>query len=185
MAIRPVAVLGGVLLDAVEADKPTHQFDVTDKAVESGASIADHMQARPAELSISGVVVGGDASSRLSRIRQMQRNRQLVPYVNRVIFTQMAIVNISTEHDATVGNGFKFNIQLRQVRTATAGTVSVAAPAPVASKAAPPQNAGTQQVRQTNKQANNKEADRRIASAVSSGGGGGLAGGEMAMLMAM
>ena len=170
MRIRPVAILGGVRLDAVKSDKPTHKFDVTSKAVENGSSIADHMQEQPAELTITGVVVGADAPARLARIRQMQTSRQLVTYVNRVIFTQMALTNISTEHDAEVGNGFKFTINLRHVRRAVPAQFHVVAPAPVATKAMPPQNAGTHQVQATAKQANNKAADKRLASKVASHG---------------
>ena len=166
MAVRPVAVLGGVLLDAVEADKPSHKYNITDKAVEDGSSIADHMQEQPVELSISGVVVGGDAAPRLARIRQMQASRQLVTYVNRVIYTQMALANISTEHDAEVGNGFKFKIQLRHVRRAIPTQMQIASPAPVATKAMQPQNAGTRQVQNTGKQANNKAADAKLAAKV-------------------
>ena len=79
----------------------------------------------------------------------------------------MAIISINTVHDADIGNGFRFDIQLRRVRRATAHEVQVDAPASVATKATPPQNAGTQQVQTTYKQANNKAADQRISDMVS------------------
>ena len=166
MAVSPVAVLGGVLLDAVFSDKPSRTYEVTNKAVEDGSSIADHMQEKPAELSISGVVVGGDAASRLSRLQQIQKSRQLITYTNRIIFSQMALTKLDTEHDAEVGNGFKFNIKLRHVRRATPAQVQVTSPAPVATKAMQSQNAGTRQVQSTNKQSNNKEADERLAAMI-------------------
>jgi len=175
MGVSAVAVLGGVLLDAVESDNPTHAFDVTDKAVEGGASIADHMSEKPPMLSISGVVVGTDAAARLSRIRQLQSNRQLITYVNRVVYSNLAITNISTEHAGNISNGFRFDVTLKVVRRASKQTAQVNAPAPVATKASPPQNAGTQQIRPTNKQSNNKAADARLAN-ISSGFGGGSSG---------
>ena len=168
MAINSVAVLGGVLLDVVEADKPTHAFDVTDKAVEDGSNISDHMHERPAILSITGVIVGADAWTRLSRIRQLQAGRQLVTYTNRTVYSDMAIVSINTEHGADIGNGCKFNIQLRSVRRATAQQVEMAVPTPTATKATQPQNAGTQQVQPTSKQSNNKIADIQIGNIVAS-----------------
>lgn len=163
MAVNPIAVLGSVLLDAVEADSPSHTFDVTDKAVENGSNIADHMKERPPTLSITGVIVGDDAWPRLARIRQMQTNRQLITYVNRVVYSNMAITSISTEHGANIGNGFQFSIQMRHVRQASSQAIQMTSPAPVASKNRQQQNAGTQQVQNTDKQANNKEADQRVA----------------------
>jgi len=176
MAVQPIAVLGGVLLDAVKSDRPTHAFDVTEKGIEDGSSIADHMKERPPVLPISGVIVGPDAWPRLNRIRQMQSDRQLVTYANRVIYRNMAIVSISTEHDATIGNGCKFNITLRRVRRVASQQVQVSSPTPMATKAMQPQNAGTQQVRSTGKQSNNKAADSILSNRGGGFNGGGAGG---------
>ena len=182
--INGIAILGDVLLSAVTKETITHSSEVTDKAVEDGTNIADHMKEHPVLVSISGVCVGEDAWLRLSRIRQMRTNRQLVSYANRNIFTSMAVTNINTDHDSTIAGGFKFDITLKHVRRATHAVVQLTSvPSAVATRANLTQNAGTQQLRATDKQSNNKASDLRLAAASSGfrggGGGGGLGSGEM------
>ena len=179
MAIGPVAVLQDVLLDVVESDNPGRRYEVTSKAVEDGANISDHMHERPTTLSISGYILGSDALTRLSRIVSHQRGRRLVSYTNRVIHTNMAITSIKSRHSGTEANGLYFTIQLKHVRRATPQQAQITSvPPAAATKAAPAGNAGTQQPRQTPKQANNKAADFRIADRVSAYSGGGIGGGR-------
>ncbi|MCL2415790.1 MAG: hypothetical protein FWD01_03150 [Defluviitaleaceae bacterium] len=176
--ITPVAVLGDVLLSAVTSETVTHSSEVTDKAVEDGQDIADHMKEKPDTVSISGVIVGENAWTALARIRQMRNQRELVTYTNRNIFTSMAITNINTDHDKTIAGGCKFNITLKHVRRAVPSVVQLTSVLPaVATKAAPSQNAGTQQPRRTNKQSNNKASDLRLAAASRGFRGGSVGGG--------
>jgi len=179
VSIGPVAVLQDVLLDMVESDNPSHTYDVTSKAVEDGANISDHMHERPTTLSISGYILGPDAMTRLSRIRQHQRGRRLVTYTNRVIHTNMAITNINTRHGSAEANGLYFTIQLKHVRRATPQQAQITSvPPSTASKASPAGNAGTKQPQQTPKQSNNKAADFRMADRASVYSGGGAGGGR-------
>ena len=176
--IGGIALLGDVLLSAVTKETVTHSSEVTDKAVEDGGNIADHMKERPDTVSISGVCVGDDAWPRLARIRKMRTERQLVTYTNRNIFTSMAVTSINTDHDTTIAGGFKFDITLRHIRRATPAVAQLTSvPPAVATKAAPAQNAGTQQPRNTNKQANNKDSDARLNSLSGGFRGGGAGGG--------
>jgi hypothetical protein len=176
--IGGVALLGDVLLSAVTSETVTHTSEVTDKAVEDGGNIADHMKERPDTVAISGVCVGDDAWPRLARIRKMRTERQLVTYTNRNIFTSMSVTSINTDHDSTVAGGFKFDITLKHVRRATPAVAQLTSvPAPVATKAAPAQNAGSQQPRTTGKQSNNKESDAAIAAIANNFRGAGLGGG--------
>jgi len=188
LAIGGVAVLQDVLLDVVEADKPTRTFNVTNKAVEDGANISDHMKEQPTTLSISGLIAGSDAWTRLSRIIRYQRDKQLITYTNRVVHSNMAITKIDTNHGADTANGVEFTIQMRRVRRARPQQAHVTnVPPAVATKAQPGQNAGTQQAQATAKQSNNKESDAKlnnIASGFSGGGaGGGLGSGDMTSLI--
>lgn len=187
MAIGGVAVLEDVLLDVVEADKPTRIYEVTSKAVEDGVNISDHMHERPITLSISGMILGPDAWTRLQRIIQYQQNRQLITYTNRVIHSGMAITSIDTNHGGDTANGVKLTIKMKHVRRARPQQVRVTSvPPAIASKAQGSQNAGTQQPQGTAKQFNNKESDTRIANIArgfSGGGtGGGGGGGELTMI---
>ena len=163
MSVGGVAVLGSVLLDAVDPDNPNHTAVITSKPVEDGRDIADHMKLNPVELNITGVITGPDAWPRLARIRAYQDNSELVTYTNRVIYSNMAITGINTEHAADIAGGLRFTITMKHARTARPVRVQVSLPAPAATKAAPAGNAGTQQVRPTGKTANNKAVDTRMA----------------------
>lgn len=152
MAITPVATLGDVLLDMVEADNPSHTYEITDRAVEEGENVSDHMKAQPVTLSISGVVVGDDAWPRLQRLRQYQENCELVTYVNRVIYTNMAIESIETSHGVDIANGFSFDIQLKRIKKASPKEIQITkVPPAVQTKAKKTKNAGTKQSAKTGK----------------------------------
>lgn len=181
--IGGVAVLQDVLLDMVESDNPTRSYNVTDKAVEDGTNIADHMKEQPTTLSISGYLVNPNVWARMSRIIQYQKTRRLITYTNRVIHNNMAITNIKTRHDGEVANGLYFTIDLKHVRQARPTTVQITSvPPAVASRTQPQQNAGTRQVQQTPKQANNKESDKRLANIASGFHGGGLGASEVIVM---
>lgn len=153
MPIGAVATLGDVLLDTVEADNPSHNYEVTEKAVEEGENVSDHMKAQPATLSITGIVVGDDASTRLERIKKYQADRELVTYTNRVIYSNMAVENIGTSHSRDIANGFSFDIQLKQVRIAASKEIQITnVPPAVATKASKTKNAGSKQTKKTGKE---------------------------------
>jgi hypothetical protein len=172
--IGGVAVLGEVLLSHVDADNPTHSFEVTDKAVEDGRSIADHMKERPPTLSISGTILGEDAWPRLARIRKYQTDKELVTYTNRTIYSGMAITNVDTSHSGATANGLRFNITLKHVRRAAPAVVELTAvPPALATKAAPTQNAGTRQPQSTSRQADDNARLLAVADTYRGGGAGG------------
>lgn len=165
MAIGAIAALGDVLLDAVDADNPSHPYEITDKAVEEGENVSDHMKAQPVMLSISGVVVGDDAWPRLQRIRQYQKDRELLTYTNRVIYDHMAIQDINTSHSRDIANGFSFEIVMKRVRIATPKEIQITnVPPAVQTKAKSKKNSGTKQTKKTKKQDSAKELSSKIRS---------------------
>jgi hypothetical protein len=179
VAIGGVAVLGDVLLDIVETDKPKRAYDVTSKAVEDGVNISDHMHERPTTLSISGMILGNDAWTRFQRIIRYQQNRQLITYTNRVIHSNMAITNIDTTHGGDTSNGLKFTIHMKHVRRARPQQAQITnVPPTVVSKAQVGQNAGTRQPEQTDKKAGDKISDARLAYLSNDFSGGGTGGGR-------
>ena len=57
------ALLGDIELSVVTSDDPTSDVEVTEKPVERGQDVSDHVKKKPETLAISGVVVGDDASN--------------------------------------------------------------------------------------------------------------------------
>lgn len=119
------AILGDIEFSVIEADNVNHSVDVTEKPVERGEDIADHIKQKPAKLSISGVIVGDDASEKLEKLKKYQREGKLLTYVNRVIYNNVVIENKDTIHDSKTANGYKINMSLKQVRIVIPKEVNV------------------------------------------------------------
>lgn len=107
--------LGEVYLDAVVEELPSSIADITDKAVEQGQDISDHIQQKPALVRLSGYMVN-DAASKLDILRNYQKNGDLLKYVGRNAFENMVIERLETDHGLNTANGYKYDITIKQVR---------------------------------------------------------------------
>jgi len=137
------AILGEVEFSAVEKEDPVNSVEVTEKPVERGQDVADHVRPKPVSVSISGVVVGPDAAQKLEKLKQYQRTGQLLTYIGRNLYTNMVIEHFDTSHGKNVANGFSFSMVLKHIRIATAREVAIKN-VPVKTQGAT-QKAGTKQ----------------------------------------
>jgi hypothetical protein len=128
------AKLGEVELDVVEVETPEHPNEVTIHPVEKGSEIIDHVKQNAISFSINGTVSGENAPQKLSQLRQYRDNGELLTYIGRNAFRDMVIESLSTRHDASIRNGFRFSITLKQVRIAKSLTVEIQLPDPVSPK---------------------------------------------------
>lgn len=142
------AILGGIELSVVDSDDPNRSVDVTEKPVESGQDIADHVKQKPDSISISGVVVGDDAWSKLKKLKDLMKKGELLTYTNRIVYSDVVIEKLNTSHNVSTRNGYEFSITLKQVRVATAKEASVTAGGKAAgTKTKKVSNAGTKQAK--------------------------------------
>lgn len=140
------SMLGEVVLDVVDSESPTHSSQTTDKPVERGQDITDHVIIQPIKLTISGVVVGEEAPKKLEQLRDYRDNAELLTYVGRNLIHGVVIENLQTSHTAKVGDGFTFNITLKQIRISESQMVQVTIPPPAAAaQTNGVNNKGTQQ----------------------------------------
>lgn len=141
-----LALLGDVELSVVHSDDPTSDVEVTEKPVERGQDVSDHVKKKPETLAISGVVVGDDASSKLNKLKEYQRTGKLLTYIHRVWYNDVVIESLNTRHGANVANGFEFDMVLKVVRIAVPKEVAITKlSAPAATKIKPVTNAGRKQ----------------------------------------
>jgi len=159
----PRAMLGEVELNVVESEKPDYSNDITDNPVESGVAVSDHVRPKPLSFTISGTVAGADAGAKVETLRQYSVTGQLLRYVGRNIFENMVIETLSTTHDVEVKKGFKFEIDLKQVRIAEKREIQYTGTDPVTgadiSPAVTPKgNKGTQQTDSINLDAETEAA---------------------------
>ena len=116
--------LGNVEFDVIESENPKDSATVTDKPVESGQDISDHVKQNSSTINIRGQMTE-DAADKLTILKRYQRNGELLKYVGRNIYSNMVIEELDREHGVTNRNGFQFNIKLKQVRIATAKEVEI------------------------------------------------------------
>lgn len=86
--------------------------------VEQGVDITDHIKPEPAELSLTGKIVGDNASDTLGKILKLQKDGSPVNYTGRNIFKNMIILNFNTSHPNTVWGGCDFEMTLKEIKVA-------------------------------------------------------------------
>lgn len=126
------ALIGGVMIDVIDIETPEMNNEITDKPVENGSNVSDHIRQLPTVLQITGKVTGPNAPATLSKLRRFRDRGTLVTFVHRNVFTSMGIENFNTDHEKTNRQGFNFNMTLKQVRITTPRTAEVVAPVRVA-----------------------------------------------------
>ena len=118
-------------LDVVAEESPEFNTEVSDHPIEDGASVTDHVSLRPISFPISGVVAGEGAADKIATLRRWRNERHRLKYTGRNIFKNYVISALQTEHDAGVGDGFRFRIELQQVRIVKPATVELVTIDPV------------------------------------------------------
>lgn len=109
--------LGEVYLDAVVKELPSRRAEVTEKPVEDGVDISDHMKMKPNKIELSGVMVE-DAAAKLSILKNYQLNAERLTYIGRNAYYNMVITVLDTDHAVDTAEGYHYNIVLTQVRIA-------------------------------------------------------------------
>ncbi|WP_132995840.1 phage baseplate protein [Sporanaerobacter acetigenes] len=117
--------LGDVEFDVIESENSKDSVTVTDKPVESGQDVSDHVKQNPSIISIRGQMTGYDAADKLQKLKQYQKDGDLLKYVGRNAYSNMIIEEIDREHGVANRFGYQFDIKLKQVRIATAKEVQI------------------------------------------------------------
>lgn len=140
--------LGDIEFDVIESENPRDSATVTDKPVESGQDVSDHVKQNPSIINIRGQMTEG-AADKLQVLKKYQKEGTLLKYVGRNVYPNMVIEEIDREHGTRNRQGFQFNIRLKQVRIATAKEVEINMANPKeATKVKPVTNKGKQQPKQ-------------------------------------
>ena len=125
------AFIGGVQLDIVESEQPQYTAEVTEKPVESGQAITDHVRKRPNNVIIVARLVGDDWESRKARLESAQDRALLLTYNGKTRLDNAVIESMFVANDRMIANGTRITITMRQVRIAEAREEITQAPDPV------------------------------------------------------
>jgi len=133
----PTGILG-LEFDVVPSETHNRAWTVTDNPVERGAPISDHIDPRPATLTLEGIVtnapIGVDADQELPgraerwwlEVEALLAQLTTVTVVTGLqVYPNMAVTNLSTARSTEAA--IRVSMQLRQVRIADSRTVSIPA----------------------------------------------------------
>lgn len=112
-----MAKLNGIKI-FVTSENVDYGVEVTEHTTETGVPLSDHVKRNAITLSISGEIVGRDASSVVQKIRKMQRKGATCKYTGRVSLSKCAITSFSTSYSSDIWGGCEFSMTLKEVRTA-------------------------------------------------------------------
>ena len=112
-----MALINDMYIHVVD-EKVTGSIDVSSHPVETGIDITDHVKPKPYAMSISGFIVGKDAWSTLSTVRNLCKQGKIVKYSGRNIMANYIITSIDTGHPHEVWGGCSFDMSLQEVRIA-------------------------------------------------------------------
>jgi len=119
-----LARLGNVTL-TIEKEDDSGSVDATSYPVEQGIPMTDHVEQKPDEFSLSGVLVGSSYKSDYEYLRKCMKSGTIITYVGRNIAKNVIIVSISGTMDASISNGREVSISLKQIRIASTPWVKV------------------------------------------------------------
>lgn len=109
--------LGTVLLDCTTAEEVSKTADVTDRPVEKGEDISDHMKTKPYSVRLSGTMVN-DPEGKISTLEKMMADAELVEYIGKRKLKDMVITSFSTKQNKQVSNGYDWDISLKSIKIA-------------------------------------------------------------------
>lgn len=112
-----MALLNGYSI-FVNSEQLSRGVEVSEHPVEKGFDITDNIKANPKSMSISGKIVGKNASSTLSKIETLHKLGKFVTYVGRNSMSNAIIVDFNTDHPSTIAGGCAFDLTLKEVRIA-------------------------------------------------------------------
>lgn len=147
--------LEDIIMDAVVDENPSNTAEVTNKPVEKGEDISDHMKIKPYTVKLKGSIVN-DAPAKLALLRSYQKESKLLTYTGRNIFKDLVLTSLDTNHSVENAKGFDYSITLQHVRIAKPETFEVNVKDPktkkqdakTATKVKEKSNAGRKQVQE-------------------------------------
>jgi hypothetical protein len=114
--------LGTVLLDCTTAEEVSKTADVTDRPVEKGEDISDHMKTKPYSVRLSGTMVN-DPEGKIYTLENMMSDAELLEYIGKRKLRNIVITSFSTKQNKQISNGYDWDISLQSVRIAKPQTL--------------------------------------------------------------
>ena len=125
----------------VETEKVTRGVEVSSHPVEKGLNITDNIRSQAISISIDGMITGKDAKSIFQKLEMYHKQGKYVKYVGRTTLSNAIIESFDTDYDNTAWGAYKFSMEIKEIRIASAGIVK---------KSTKSTKSGTKQVTKSN-----------------------------------
>ncbi|EJU22969.1 hypothetical protein HMPREF1143_0489 [Peptoanaerobacter stomatis] len=132
-----ISKIGNVEFSATTSEEVKFENEVTNRAVEDIGYISDHVKPKPVVFSVSGVIVGQDAFSKLKTLRKYCQGKQVYKYIGRNIMSNVVIESFTTTHNKEVQNGFEFTMSCKIIKQAKSKKVKLQGTDPVKKEISP------------------------------------------------
>lgn len=128
--------IADVLVDAAISENPSFTNMITEHPIEDGSVICDHVGNEPTILNFEITVTGQEgmsAEDKRDKLQQLTEEKEVIEVTGALFnYNMMVIEEFSPIKDSDIGNGFRADITLKQIRVVELTTVDlVLGPDPV------------------------------------------------------
>lgn len=123
-----MAKLGDLEFEIVTSESTKLRNEITEKPIEDGANIGDHINHKPIEFTRDFVISGPDAEDKRDKLEDMSKSDEVFKFIdvkNYRSYENIAILNINFDTDVSISNGYTGSITLKQIKIASQETVIV------------------------------------------------------------
>lgn len=119
--------LGDVYFNLVREETVNYENDVTDKPVEDGTSMIDHIDNKPITLNVTGAIFHRRVFPTyiVEGLREIATSKEIVEYIGAEYWGDVVVTNFSNTYNNDLKNGVEFNLTLQQVRVANKVTTNI------------------------------------------------------------
>ena len=125
------AKLGRIEIDLVRDEQPLRSNEITDKPVESGPNIVDHIKPLPERMTINAVLAGDGWQDKWEVIKEYVNKGTVLIYRGRETMLPVVIESLPSVADRFTADGIRFTAVLKRLRFAVSQTETLQKPDPV------------------------------------------------------
>ncbi len=113
----------------ITKENETMSSKMTAYALETGATVSDHVFKNPEQMQISGILV--DGMDGMHTLKNMWRNRDLVSYEGRIHASDMVIINLQDTTSSGNQKGCSFTASLQKAAIVSSTYVEISGSMPM------------------------------------------------------
>ena len=109
--------LNDIEIDNIQSQNISYSNNVTEKAIEDGEDITDHLHLQPKIIDLD-CIIKGDFQNKKQKIKNLRDERKLIKFydsVNLKTHKDLVVTSLKFPENKDMKDGLKFNISLQEV----------------------------------------------------------------------